>query len=341
MTPEQISGLFQPFTQADTSTTRKYGGTGLGLAITRRFCQMMGGDICVESAAGHGSTFTVRLPLQVPAQAERKTPSVTQSAPGRDSDRAAAGYGPLVLVIDDDGATRELLEHFLGREGFRAAVASNGVDGLRLAQELRPAVITLDVLMPGKDGWDVLVELKANPELSHIPVIMLTIEDKREWGFALGVADYLVKPIDRQRLIAVLKKHTYACLPRLALIVEDDGPTREMLRRTLEKEDWAVVEAENGRVGLECMAAAAPGLIVLDLMMPEMNGFEFIAELRRREAWHSIPVIVVTAKDLTEDDRRQLNGYVEKILHKGAYTRETLLTHVRKWMAASAPQGKK
>jgi signal transduction histidine kinase/CheY-like chemotaxis protein len=325
MTPEQMTRLFEEFSQADASVTRKYGGTGLGLALSRRLARMMGGDITVASEAGRGSTFTIRLPATV---AENRTePAIASATPEGAS---------TILVIDDEAAVRDLMQRFLAKEGFRIVTAAGGEEGLRLARELKPDAITLDVMMPGMDGWSVLSALKADAETADIPVVMLTIVDDRNLGYALGAADYLTKPIDRERLTAVLKKYR---LDLPVLIVDDDAALRELLRRILEKEGYTVLEAENGRVGIERMRLS-PGLILLDLMMPEMDGFEFVAELRRHEAWRAIPVVVVTAKELTAEDRRRLNGYVEKILEKGAYTRDTLLREVRDLVAASVARRK-
>jgi CheY-like chemotaxis protein len=238
------------------------------------------------------------------------------------------------LVIDDDPTVHDLMRRFLNKEGFWVEVAANGETGLELARQLHPAAITLDVMMPGMDGWVVLSVLKTDPDLVDIPVIMLTIVDDKNLGYALGAADYLTKPIDRERLVAVLSK--YRCeQPRCSvLLVEDDPATREMLRRTLEKEEWWVAEAENGRVALEQVAETRPELILLDLMMPEMDGFEFITELRKDPVWRTIPIVVITAMDLTPEDRLRLNGYVTQILQKGAYSREELLQEVRDLVAA-------
>lgn len=331
MSPEQASKLFQAFTQADTSTTRKYGGTGLGLAISQNFCHMMGGEITVQSALGQGSTFTVRLPAEVVEPKvgqlpplEEPTPIALQSSEG----------APTVLVIDDDPTVRDLMHRFLSKEGLQMIAATSGEEGIRLARELHPAVITLDVLMPGMDGWAVLTALKADPVLSNIPVIMLTITDEKQMGYALGAADYLTKPIEWERLAAVLQRYECPRPPCPVLIVEDDASLRELLRRRLQKEQWTVIEAENGRSGLERMAQRQPELILLDLMMPEMDGFQFLEEVRKHEAWRSIPVIVITAKTLTAEDRQRLNGSVEKILQKGAYSREELIREVRGLVAA-------
>jgi CheY-like chemotaxis protein/anti-sigma regulatory factor (Ser/Thr protein kinase) len=203
MTPEQLAKLFQPFTQADVSTARLYGGTGLGLTITKRFCQLMGGNIAVESAVGQGSIFTIKLPTEVrDLKAHRAPPSVPKAGP------LSAG-GPTVLVIDDDPMVHDLMHRSLGKEGFRMAAAASGEEGVRLAKALRPAVITLDVLMPSMDGWAVLTTLKADPDLVDIPVLMLTIVDDKNLGYALGASAYLTKPIDRDRLLAILKKYRW------------------------------------------------------------------------------------------------------------------------------------
>jgi CheY-like chemotaxis protein len=339
MTAEQARKLFQSFTQADASTTRKYGGTGLGLAISRRLARMMGGDIEVASEPGRGSTFTLRLPAVVveeqQAAAEDATP-VTQAAVPAEADPGR----PTILVADDDAAARDLLERYLTTEGFRVVTVAAGTDVLRVARQVRPQAITLDVMMPGQDGWTVLSALKADPELADIPVVMLTIVDDRNLGIALGAADYLVKPLDRDRVVRTLRRHCKAAKPGLALVAEDDPATREMLRRMLEKDGWSVEEAGNGRQALEVVARRRPSLVVLDLMMPEMDGFEFLTEMGQHPSWRSIPVVVVTAKDLTPEDRLFLNGSmllsgcVKRVLPKGRVGREGLLRQVRELVAA-------
>ena len=325
MTAEQTEKLFEAFTQADSSTTRRFGGTGLGLAISRRFCRMMGGDITVESEVGKGSTFTVRLPARVADPKDQ----VKQLAAA-----VAEAGGGSVLVIDDDTRVLDMLSRSLSKEGLRVYLAQGGEEGLQMARELQPDAITLDVMMPGMDGWAVLAALKSDPELAEIPVIMLTIVDDQNMGYALGATEYLTKPIDRDRLTAVLKKLVNEQGSRSALLVEDDPAVRDVTRRILELGGWSVIEAENGRVGLERLADFLPGVILLDLMMPEMDGFEFVDALRQRAEWKSIPVVVVTAKDLTAEERGRLNGRVGLVLRKGAYSRDELLREASAMVAS-------
>ena len=340
LSAEQIVKLFQDFTQADASTTRKFGGTGLGLVLTRRFCQMMGGDVTAHSVSGAGSVFTIKLPAFVSepksegaAEAVGAEAAIVSLQEGvAASAETVLPIGSCVLVIDDDPTQRDLIQRFLSKEGFCVRTAAGGDAGLRLARQLRPVAITLDVMMPGLDGWSVLLALKADRDLRDIPVIMLTMVDDPDRGFALGAAEFATKPVDRARLSQILKKYTCPRPPCPVLLVEDDPATREVTRTILEKEGWKVSEAENGRVALECMERERPRLIVLDLMMPEMDGFEFVARVRKKLEWRSIPIVVLTAYDLSAKERRRLNGYVETILQKGGDSREALLLQLRDFL---------
>ena len=329
MTPAQLAKLFQVFTQADASTSRKYGGTGLGLAISRKFCQMMGGDITVTSTPGQGSVFTATLPSEV---RDEKPPAAAAPPPAPAGPADAAR--PLVLVVDDDPDVRDLMTRALHKDGFRVETAADGKTGLEMARALKPAVITLDVMMPGMDGWAFLQAMKSEPALAPIPVVLSTMVADQNLGFALGAADYFTKPIDWKRLSAVLRKYRPDQTAGTVLIVEDDPEARDMVRRTMQKEGWNVREAGNGRAGLEQVRAAAPQVILLDLMMPEMDGFEFVHELRGRPEWRHIPVIVITAKELTAEDYQRLHGEVAQIFQKGALSREELLQQIR---VATAP----
>ncbi len=324
MTSEQISRLFRAFSQADNSTARRYGGSGLGLALTRQFCQMLGGNVSVESEPGKGSCFTIELPATIPSRT--KTMSLQVPVAGSIPVPATANS---ILVIDDDPGVHQLLADALREEGYALHFASSGSEGLRLAKELRPAVITLDVLMPEMDGWVVLSLLKADPELAGIPVVMLSVRADESFAFAMGVADYLKKPIDRKRLIALLQKYHRSEPPVAVLVVEDDSNMRQMLRRMLEQETWTVCEAANGKAALECIARARPSLIILDMLMPVMDGFQMVAELQKHEDWRKIPVVVVSAKELTKEDRLRLQGCVTTILQKGSFGRDELMHEVQ------------
>jgi signal transduction histidine kinase/DNA-binding response OmpR family regulator len=334
MTPEQLDKLFQPFVQADVSTSRKYGGTGLGMTITQLFVKMMGGEMNVASEPGAGTTFTILLPAEVkaPLPAEVPPPEAAEPIflPGVNT----------VLVVEDDPGARDLLARFLTKEGYRVETAAGGEAGLRLARELHPDIITLDVMLPDKDGWAVLSDLKADPELADIPVVMLTIVDNKNLGYALGAADYLTKPIQRDRLLAVLTKYCPPSQPGTVLVVEDDVETQEVTRRLLEKAGIQVMVAQNGRVALERLAEGQPGLILLDLMMPEMDGFQFVDHVRQHETWRAIPIVVLTAKDLTAADRRRLNGYVSDIISKDARGQEELLAEVSKMVKTRLQKGR-
>jgi signal transduction histidine kinase/CheY-like chemotaxis protein len=338
ITKEQMNKLFQPFSQADASTTREFGGTGLGLVITKKFCEMMGGSMGVQSVRGEGSTFLITLPADVGSAPREFAADGDGSSSGSGSRHTASAGGDAgtVLVVDDDPAARDLLSRALGKAGFNVECATDGEEALALARTLRPEAITLDVMMPGIDGWATLAALKADPELADIPVIMLTIVDDKNKGYALGAADYMTKPFDREQLTTTLARYRRATNGHApALVVEDDEAARTLLVRALEQEGWRVRAAANGRAALEQVAAEQPQLILLDLMMPEMDGFEFVQELHKLPGGQSIPVVVITAKDITLEDRLRLNGYVEKIVEKGAYSRDDLLSTVKEMVEVS------
>jgi signal transduction histidine kinase/CheY-like chemotaxis protein len=334
MSSEQMGRLFQEFVQADPSTTRKYGGTGLGLAISRRFCQMMGGEITVESQLGKGSTFTIHLPARI--EAVQPAPLMRRVRPERRSMKPVKGS--LILVIDDDQTVCEVMARYLEREGFVVRTATGGREGLQLAHELHPAAITLDINMPDLDGWTVLAALKGDPQLADIPVVLVTIEDNRSRGYSLGATEYMTKPIDRERLISLLKNIS-SPIARKVLLVDDDEIMRESVRRVLEQEKWQVEGASNGRFALAHLAESCPDVIVLDLIMPEMDGFEFLVEMRQRPEWHDIPVLVLTAKDLSVEDQKRLNGYVERVMRKSASELDELLRELGRMLPRSIERG--
>src|SRR6516225_3891368 len=329
MTAEEMSRLFEEFTQADASTARQYGGTGLGLAITRRLCQMMGGDVTAASEPGKGSTFTVRLPF----------------AAGRTADEPATPPGEVamrncILVIDDDATARDLIADYLRQAGFTVITAAGGREGLKRAKEYHPIAITLDVIMPDIDGWTVLAALRGDPELADIPTVMATIVDERRHGMTLGAVGYLTKPIDREKLVDLIAKYRAPSGPTRVLVVEDDAMQRERIRSWLGPQTWLLIEAENGRVALDRLRQCIADVIILDLMMPEMDGFQLVAEMQKHPVWNQIPIIVVTARDLTVEDHARLNSGIEMVLRKETFSPTTLIESIRRVVAKSRPPQK-
>jgi signal transduction histidine kinase/CheY-like chemotaxis protein len=313
MTEEQLGRLFQAFNQADASTTKKYGGTGLGLAITRNFCQLLGGNVTVTSKPGEGSTFTIVLPDSPVGPVQAKATDAPPLSVEVDS-------APTVLVVDDDPTARELLSANLKGAGYRLLQASSGDEALSLARSTRPDAITLDVMMPKPDGWDVLSALKADADLRDIPVVIVTMLSDRGIGLSLGAVEVLTKPVERAQLTALI--HNLVRREGPVLVVEDDAGAREMIRQTIEKMSLPVAEADNGVQALDWLGEhPAPAVILLDLMMPEMDGFEVLDALAAHPQWREIPVIVITAKQLTAAERERLLGQARKVIEKGGASR--------------------
>jgi signal transduction histidine kinase/CheY-like chemotaxis protein len=315
MTAEQQAKLFEEFSQAESSTAQRYGGTGLGLAITRKLARMMGADVTVNSEPGKGSVFTVRLP------------GGDATGPIKES---RAQRGDCVLVVDDDATARELIAEHLKAEGLPVVTAASGLEGLKLAKHLRPIAITLDVMMPDLDGWSVLAALRQDSELADIPVIMVTILDEQRRAASLGAVGYLTKPIDRERLRRIMSRFRAPARATRVLLVEDDADQRERLRGWLEGQHWLVHEAANGREALACLQADRPDVILLDLMMPDMDGFAVVAALQKEARWRDVPVIVITARDLDAQDRARLNLGVQSVLVKEAFRPAELVERIRR-----------
>jgi len=336
MTPEQLSKLFQAFTQADASTTRKYGGTGLGLAISRKFCQLLGGDITVESTENVGSTFIVTLPRISPVITDSpEAPVVETAAVVQESPQPIDGR-PVVIAIDDDPDMLTLLSRNLSREGYAVVTASTGQEGIRLVNELQPVAVTTDILMPGMDGWMVMDAIKSNPATSKIPVILVSVSDTRDMGVSLGAFEFVSKPVDWNRMAIILRGITATASGHL-LVVEDDADMRALWLRNLAKDGYSVETATNGRDALLQVTAKRPAAILLDLMMPEMDGFEFLARLRSTPEGARIPVIVVTAKQLTEADTAFLKDRVQAVMQKAGNEIESVLDVVRRQVSIDKP----
>jgi signal transduction histidine kinase/DNA-binding response OmpR family regulator len=326
MTAEQVERLFQPFSQADASTTRHYGGTGLGLAITRHFCRLLGGDVTVESTPGQGSRFTIRLP------AEYQALELTLAGARRNVARHST-----VLVIDDEAATQEWYDRELSSRGYEVLHALGGQEGLRLARSERPDAVILDIIMPDMDGWAVLRAMKVDPDLRSLPVILVTILGDRDMGYALGAAEFLTKPVDGDQLYGTLKRFMQRSGSDADVLVVDDDPvTRDVIGRMLRKHGWQTREATNGN---ECMIAVEkgkPAVILLDLMMPDMDGFEVLEVLRQDPRWQDIPVVVVTAKDLSREEADRLTQHAQRVFQKGGYQRGELIATVDAMIAKRA-----
>jgi signal transduction histidine kinase/DNA-binding response OmpR family regulator len=313
MNEEQLGRLFQAFTQADSSTTRHYGGTGLGLTITRHFANMLGGTIQVTSKAGEGSSFVMVLPDH-PVQAPAAAPDAMSTA-----DEDGNGSGLTVLVVDDDPTVHDLLAATLAKEGYRVLHARDGADALDILRKTPPDIVTLDVMMPKVDGWSVLGAMKSDPALDHIPVIMITIVDDRNLGYSLGASEFMTKPIDRSRLLSLVRRFAGHEPQARVLIVDDDPDVRDVVRSTLEESGLKTFHAVNGKAAIDWLQShPAPSLILLDLMMPEMDGFEFLNRIRANEKFVDVPVVVLSAKELTVEERAFLAERTLLVLSKGA-----------------------
>ena len=327
MTPVQLGKLFPACQQADSSTSRKYGGTGLGLVITRKFCELMGGSVNVTSELGKGSTFTIELPAEV-RKLEAK-PAVTSTS-------SAVPAARIVLVLSPDENVHRLVGETLKGTGCELRIAPSGAEGVKLARELRPVLITLDASGPAADGWSVMGELKSDVDLAPIPVVLLTLKDgQADAGFTLGAAEFLAKPVDSLLLGRVLHRHLRFPPDGHVLLVEDDPVLREMMTRMIENEKYPVTVAENGLRALELVKQNIPKLIVLDIMMPVMDGFQFLGELRQRKEWDHIPVVVLTAKTLSPEEREFLSARTASVLQKGASVRVDVIANIRRHITKS------
>jgi len=344
LSQEQQDKLFEAFSQADPSTTRKFGGTGLGLVISQHLCNMMGGGIQLFSTLGGGSTFTIILPVKKGAtlsvfeeggavqglswRSNAVASGNRFSAAREDGDADRREKVSTVLVIDDDQSVRQIMAHFLSQKGFSVQAAAGGEEGLVLAKELKPDVITLDVMMPGLDGWSVLKALKDDPELRDIPVILVTMVENRSMGYSLGATEYLSKPIDKERMVDVLKRSVRSQTKGPVLIIENDQSMRESLQEMLKLEGWEADAVATAEHALSEIGKNPPVLILLDLIMPQMDGFDFLAQLRSTPRWRNIPVLIVTGKELTDKELTMLHNNAAKVVNKTSFAHDDLLKEV-------------
>ncbi len=325
---EALGRIFEEFQQADSSTTRQYGGTGLGLSISRHLARLLGGDLTAASTLGAGSTFTLTIPIRY---GEKPAPP---GSPRRDeaTPSISASKKPVVLAIDDDADVIYLLQENLGEAGYQVVGATSGEEGVRKAKSLHPYAITLDIMMPDKDGWQVLYDLKSEPTTRDIPVLMLTIVDKKALAYRLGAADYLVKPLDADSVLAALQRLAQAnggVPPKRLLVVDDDPAVIDLVRQLLEAADYAVESALNGQAALEVIALQPPDAILLDLLMPRLDGFGVIEHLRGDPTYRRIPIIVLTAKSLTDAEATYLKQSVSKVIAKQGLEAEALIRELR------------
>ena len=341
---DQMRTLFDAFAQADMSTTRRYGGTGLGLTISQRFCRLMGGEITVDSELGKGSMFTISLPTAIKehnteepvVDDKQQLNDFLQLRMGTDHDVALEiehdrrKRDSIILIVDDDPMACDLQQRHLMRHHYDVVCAASGADAIQKINELRPDLVLLDVMLSDMSGWQVLTYIKSQPHLVHIPVIMLTMIDEKNTAYSLGATSYLSKPIDWEKLVETVNKTVRRAGRDSILVVDDDADARKLARLVLENEGYTILEAENGYLGLMRVAERKPSVILLDLLMPNMNGHEFLNELALNERWNDIPIIALTAMELDDQERQRLENRVTMIIQKGAYSIDHVLQAVRK-----------
>jgi signal transduction histidine kinase/CheY-like chemotaxis protein len=340
LAPGQVARVWDRFYQAESSSTRRFGGAGLGLSIVRRLAELHDGRVVASSAGVNcGSTFEVHLRAAVPGEASAPkvvTVPARSLVPNIDAPGRADAKGPMVLVVEDDVHIATVLRTYLEADGYRVEIAADGHEAVDLARRLTPFAITLDISLPKLDGWSVLNVLKHDPATASIPVVVVSIVDNRDFGLVLGATDYLVKPIDPERLRDAL--HSLNGLRDSGggsvLIVDDDPALREVLSSVLAEDGWRVLTAADGEAALAAVEREKPSAIVLDLMMPRVDGFEVLNSLRMKPTTRDLPVIVVTAKDLTDDDRERLARNAERVILKQAMPLDGLRDEIRGVLAA-------
>jgi signal transduction histidine kinase/DNA-binding response OmpR family regulator len=325
--PQHHQVIFEEFRQVDASVRRTFGGTGLGLALVKRFIELQGGTVRVDSAPGRGSTFTFSLPLQSQAAVVSR-----DALPAALPQRADS-----VLVIEDDDHAYDLIASALSSAGYLPIRARHGEEAIKLARASKPLAVTLDVVLPGIDGWEVLKHLKSDDATRDVPVVIISIVDNRDLGLALGADDYFVKPVDRSRLLERVWELTSArgTKPRV-LMIDDDASIHAVLGDELTRLGYTVESAFSGDDGVDAANESSPDVIILDLMMPGMSGFDVAGALKDNPATANIPILVLTSKDISDDERRMLHTKVSTFVHKGVSAREHLVREIRRLGARRA-----
>ena len=324
--PEDYGKVFSEFQQIDDTYSRQQEGTGLGLALSKKLVEMHGGELWFTSEKGKGSTFAFCIPLEFcsePVEIEETAPVVVGDSPENGN-----AHGQLILVVEDDPRSAELISIYLSQAGYRVARAANGEEGVRLASELKPSAITLDIMLPKMDGWQVLKTLKDNPATREIPVIVASMVDDKPMAYNLGAVDCLLKPLDRQELVAKLANlksaGKVASDPLRVLVIDDNTKSLDLIHAFLERYGYQVQGASSGAGGLELMKTSRYDAVVLDLMMPEMSGFDVLEKLKEQPGGKDVPVIIYTAKDVTEEDQQRLGEHIAGLVSKGGSGQDLL-----------------
>jgi signal transduction histidine kinase/DNA-binding response OmpR family regulator/CHASE3 domain sensor protein len=325
-----LGRLFTEFQQLDAGHGRQQEGTGLGLALTKRFAALHGGEVNVQSVPGEGSTFILRLPVNAKKSVEQPASEPRRIAP---SDPSL----PLILVVEDNAEASEILMRHLEAGGFRMAIARTGNEALAMARELKPVAITLDILLPEIDGWEVLKRLKIDELTWNIPVVVISVIDNPALGLALGAKDYFVKPVNREALLSRLSQYAFGAEIQpgetTVLVVDDEPANLDLLQALLEPAGFKVLKASGGVQGIDVARARLPQLILLDLMMPDVTGFDVVEALRADATTRSIPIMVLTAKELTNEDKAALNGHVAAIFQRNSVAGSELVEWLRGFVA--------
>jgi signal transduction histidine kinase/CheY-like chemotaxis protein len=325
---EEHASVFESFHQVGATTKGVREGTGLGLAITRRLVEQHGGKIWLESEPGQGSRFHFTLPVQ--GLRAMEADSLPVHRPVRER--------PLVLIVEDDRSSQELMASYLESEGYLTMTATTGTEAVRVARELKPDIITLDMLLPGKSGFEIMHELKSSPSTAWIPILIVSVMDEPKMGFALGATDYLIKPIGRETLLESIRKHVPPTPAGPVLVVDDEAESLEMVSTALDAGGYSSIQAQTGQEALRVLSESPVSALILDLIMPDLNGFEVIEQIRNQPKLAHLPIIVLTAKQLTAADLDLLRGNVSSCLQKGASWKSQLLDQLRVSLNSSLPR---